>query len=402
VSKLNSLQFGWIDYSGEHRNKVLAVLHALSAPEAVDELGIGLIRDGFADVLFPGTSTIQTRAKYFFIVPYLLMELEKERHSSPEQFLKKLSDAEIALIDVLNKEEASGVIGVRAGKDLKRRPSSIYWNGLRTFGMFKYESLSLENYAKAVVSMKKSKHTAVAFGHDELDHAESVHGEYSDTFWKCLIPNANWKDSLTIELSYEEANYLLERIVKADRSQGSMLAFLLKQDHEKVKTIDNFEAFGEAFTLEGNLLEDYMKAKKFSEFISGANIRYNVILSGGRNSVAVEKWEEWLRSPFVQYEFPTFPFHTIIERLKIRNSRLVRFLDEWRKAVLSGDEDRIDHLIIRREIELKSKERAKLHNSKVYSYIDGDWVGTEKLHYRFRNGKAIISDILAGLEAQDA
>jgi hypothetical protein len=29
----------------------------------VDELGIGQIRDGFANLLFPGTSTIQIRAK---------------------------------------------------------------------------------------------------------------------------------------------------------------------------------------------------------------------------------------------------------------------------------------------------------------------------------------------------
>ena len=58
---MSSIQFGWIDYSSEHRNRVMAVLHALAAPGAVDELGIGQIRDGFANVLFPGTSTIQTR-----------------------------------------------------------------------------------------------------------------------------------------------------------------------------------------------------------------------------------------------------------------------------------------------------------------------------------------------------
>lgn len=32
-----------------------------------DELGIGTVRDAFADALFPGTSTIQTRAHYFLI-----------------------------------------------------------------------------------------------------------------------------------------------------------------------------------------------------------------------------------------------------------------------------------------------------------------------------------------------
>ena len=53
---MGRIQLGWIDYSSEHRNKVMAVLHALTAPGAVDELGIGQIRDGFANLLFPGTS----------------------------------------------------------------------------------------------------------------------------------------------------------------------------------------------------------------------------------------------------------------------------------------------------------------------------------------------------------
>lgn len=73
-----SLQIGWIDYGSRDRNKILSILSLLSAPEAVDELGIGVVRDGFADLLFPGTSTIQTRAKYFLLVPYIMMELERE------------------------------------------------------------------------------------------------------------------------------------------------------------------------------------------------------------------------------------------------------------------------------------------------------------------------------------
>ena len=43
-------------------------MNLLQAPGAVDEIGIGLIRDAFANYFFPGTSTVQTRAKYFLIV----------------------------------------------------------------------------------------------------------------------------------------------------------------------------------------------------------------------------------------------------------------------------------------------------------------------------------------------
>lgn len=57
------MQLGWIDFSKEDRQKAFDVINLLSEQGAVDELGIGVIRDAFANYFFPGTSTIQTRAK---------------------------------------------------------------------------------------------------------------------------------------------------------------------------------------------------------------------------------------------------------------------------------------------------------------------------------------------------
>ena len=39
--------------------------------EARDELGLGSVRDAISDLLFPGTSTIQTRLRYMMFVPWL-------------------------------------------------------------------------------------------------------------------------------------------------------------------------------------------------------------------------------------------------------------------------------------------------------------------------------------------
>ena len=64
----DNMQLGWVDFSKADREKVLDVMNLLQAPGAVDEIGIGLIRDAFANYFFPGTSTVQTRAKYFLIV----------------------------------------------------------------------------------------------------------------------------------------------------------------------------------------------------------------------------------------------------------------------------------------------------------------------------------------------
>lgn len=116
------VQIGWIDLGSRDKNKILSVLSLLYAAEAVDELGIGVIRDGFADVLFPGTSTVQTRAKYFLIVPFILMELERERNLTPRALLDRLAKEEIALINQLKKGNAEGVIGGRSGERLQKNP----------------------------------------------------------------------------------------------------------------------------------------------------------------------------------------------------------------------------------------------------------------------------------------
>jgi hypothetical protein len=45
----------------------------------VDELGLGTIRHAFADMLFPGTSAPQTRARYFLFVSWTYLKIEADR-----------------------------------------------------------------------------------------------------------------------------------------------------------------------------------------------------------------------------------------------------------------------------------------------------------------------------------
>ena len=84
------MQLGWIDFSKEDWQKALDVINLLSEQGAVDELGIGIIRDAFANYFFPGTSTIQTRAKYFLIVPYMLREAVDGRYE--ERILRDIQN----------------------------------------------------------------------------------------------------------------------------------------------------------------------------------------------------------------------------------------------------------------------------------------------------------------------
>ncbi len=397
-----SLQIGWIDYGSRDRNKILSILSLLSAPEAVDELGIGVVRDGFADLLFPGTSTIQTRAKYFLLVPYIMMELERENILNSKVFLDRLSGEEIALISILKKDNAEGVIGGRSGEKLQRKPSSIYWNGLNTFGVFQnYSRLSLNGYVRAVCALKREKGLLSASGHiDKGEGTDDADKMYCGTsgFWRVPPPPENWRESVTIELTDEEAGFLRDRIIKSEHSKDSLLAYILRNNLYEVITFDDISIIGKKIELPQYIKEDYEMAQRFAKFIYGANIRYNVILSGGQNDEANVEWDIWYGSVtngFIQ----NYDIYEAVNRLSIsrhNRARLLPFIDKWKKALLSGCVAVMDNLIIAREIELKGKERAKL-NSENTSWQDGVWLGGGRLQYRFRNTRRLIEDICNGL-----
>lgn len=71
------MEIGFIDFSQGERNRILSTLRLLGDQTALDELGIGSVRDAYADLLFPGISTLQTRAKDFVLIPCLFAQDER-------------------------------------------------------------------------------------------------------------------------------------------------------------------------------------------------------------------------------------------------------------------------------------------------------------------------------------
>ena len=83
---------GWIDFSSERRDKVHTVIDLLSEDGVIDELDIGVIRDSFADSMFPGISTIQTRPKCFTLTALLLKDFiatNKNRRQKLGRYLEE-------------------------------------------------------------------------------------------------------------------------------------------------------------------------------------------------------------------------------------------------------------------------------------------------------------------------
>ena len=74
----------WLDYSERDRRRALDVIDLFRETGMLDELGLAGVRDSFADLFFPGTSTIQTPACYFLLVPWTFLRLKRLRVPSSE------------------------------------------------------------------------------------------------------------------------------------------------------------------------------------------------------------------------------------------------------------------------------------------------------------------------------
>src|SRR5262245_14297704 len=130
----------WLDHDEAERRRMQEIIELFREHDTVDELGIGSIRDAFSNLLFPGTSVLHTRARYFLFIPWIYLELERQKVPSVQIAARARRD-EIRLISALiegEQGEGEGVIGVAARDRLKQLPSYAYWNGLEIHGIRRY------------------------------------------------------------------------------------------------------------------------------------------------------------------------------------------------------------------------------------------------------------------------
>src|ERR1700733_9248952 len=65
----------WLDASADDQHRMREIVNLFSLSESRDELGVGQVRDAFSDSLFPGTSTLHTRARYLLFVPWCYQDV---------------------------------------------------------------------------------------------------------------------------------------------------------------------------------------------------------------------------------------------------------------------------------------------------------------------------------------
>lgn len=421
------MQVGWIDFSPEERNRTLTVLSSLSEPGSVDELGVGIVRDAMADKLFPGTSTLLTKARYFFLVPYLSRFLE-EGHDSSRQDPRALREQFRGLerncaVGLRNCERArgnsdEGVIGrvaLSSGKWVTRGPGEIYWASLRTLGFMRQGAPDSYQAMFAYLADARTR--------DRQYRSTSKQGENDDglsddrlafsSMWN--LPRGSykkwreewsqWNSKASVALTKEEAAFLREKIVASH--PDSLYALILSDD--ELRSIALATAYGEGGTRGDSSFHEFLShglariqnlspvigktcahADGFSELVLGCRIAYNMQLSGLEES-GTEEWAGF--APRASSVAHGVDLAGVAKELRLSSHPgfqvLRRFLLRSAVCMDASDLDGLKEQVRRREADIKGTRR-KIGAKNAGNYA---WRGGHRLPYRFANAMEIVREI---------
>lgn len=106
----------------------------------VDELGLLALHTGYGERFFPGTSVLQTRARYLFFVAWTYLTLASSSSVTAANVRERKQREELRLTERLKAhagQEAEGIIGTRVFPSPPAQPPDfVYWTALRTYGLY--------------------------------------------------------------------------------------------------------------------------------------------------------------------------------------------------------------------------------------------------------------------------
>lgn len=408
---------GWIDFSPKDRSRVGSVLDLLKPEGMVDELGLGTIRDSISNQLFPGISTIQTRAKYFFIIPYILRDYQllsftQKKNKTASKYLEE-REYEIMwyLAEKYNFLDGNGVIGITKHKPEKiaRRPSAIYWNGIYTYQFIDTRGLSSEEYLSLITRLSFESLLSVkqVYGDEKGDDLDAG---YED-FFRIKVPqNPDWLQDLNLELNKAEAEFFEDRIISI--SKGKLISELLLnerlwQNFKKSEKFMDFAKFAARASLTVQkesligLKDIIILAHDFSELMHGAHIVYNCLLQKKifNKDYFEENWAKWLQNLHSSMiDFRSFDPDKLFILPSHTRDATIHFIKKWwilAKNNFNNISER-DDIVINQEAIVKGS-KARLRWNKFDDVRENSWLGINYFDYRFNQAKTILNDIKTGL-----
>ena len=396
----------WLDYSERDRRRAFDVIDLFRETSTVDELGLASVRNSFSDLFFPGTSTVQTRACYFLLVPWTFLRLERLGVPSSDA-------AERARWEELNLNrrlregtDTQGVFGTRAGDALKRLPSEVYWGGLGSWGIRTFSGhmwayfRSLDGFYRRGVQFRGTPRDPEGRSAPPVNW----HPHLPDP------PSGFLRGRITVALRRGDAEYLSDRIQA--RHPKSLLAVLAGR-----AAIEDLDAgrpweFAHLAEILPVLRDHLLDAEFFAVYMQGAALLYNLMLSELKQH---DEWTEEYRGRLEDWAADVDALGLAAVDWKPDGVwRVVRaegrsvgyptraFVERWVENLKRGgpravvaDNSKARTLVRDREVQLK-RARARLANPRRLELWGGE-SGTGRMVYRWGAAKRILKDIFDGL-----
>jgi hypothetical protein len=388
----------WVDYSAAERERMQRAIALLGEHEARDELGIGTIRDTFSETLFPGTSTIQTRLRYFLFIPWIYHELEARRHEPPK-LNELLRRAELALTEPLkDSPDSEGNFGAHTGEKLKRMPSNVYWTGLRRWGILRFPG-SQADYHRALPAIYSRRGSQV-----QPDDAGVAVDRLATWHERMPAPPEGFPEGITFRLSLAEAAYIQDRLAAA--CPASLISHLAL--HGKTSSVWYPWFHPDLGSATRELRAHLDLARRFSAVMHGASLLYNLMLAeiSGRDDAADlaegyrTRIDDWAISDerddlggWKVAEVWTF----VAESDAVIPRPTQRFVEEWMARLSEIGPDAVAgdalcrRLVQERERRLKGA-RSRFSNKNALA-VWGGKSGSARLDYRWKTVQRLLNDL---------
>lgn len=384
----------WVDYSGAHREGMDRLLDAFRDKGTVDELGIGTIRDTFSDTLFPGTSTLHTRARYLLFVPWAVTATTVHRYTL-DRAVTELRRMEVRLIHALlnNDPEPEGVIGRDSKATLKRMPSEVYWGSITRFGIKRCDH-GIQQHLRATTA-------APAASADDEDGPRAT--AMDPCFRELPPPPSDWLERTNFDLTADETAFLREQILTS--SPDTYLSWLLLQGAPG--EIPDPWAPELTNGLPATPARVLGHAYRFSHVFLGAPILYNLLLARRKNwhegiaqfHAELESWAVAAETRAAVEQWDTRDFWLCMHQGRWNpNRRTQDFVDRWVDLLRAGPHavhtGAAGDLIENRERRLKGS-RSRFVNAEALAAWEGG-AGMGMMRYRWSNVRTILNDLSRG------
>lgn len=390
-----------------------------------DELGVGTIRDAMSNKLFPGFSTLHTRAKYFFITPYILLDRERKQRKSEsgKDYFNRVeietNNTIIKFYESCKERKEESYFG-KFKKDgvQKRQPSEIYWNGITT--------LRLVNYDGTLDQLLRDKHSTIEelLSCNQGDDTVKEQGENNKPRVVDAGSADGWIENITekgLTLTSVEAQILRDRLIK--HTPNSLPTELLTNDevwevykaaaykdkgNEQItNALINFVEKAYKLVENEELRTNLITAHDLSLFLYGPHIAYNLRLAEqvkAAESVIQELrdmgivWHETLEQRMIDYK--RFDISNCMQDVNVKPTTRL-FLKEVQQLITQQEKwqdietELCNRVEEQEERNKKTKSRFfKLKNNRAVDENEkGAWIGLGLINYRYAAALAIMKDI---------